>query len=153
MDLSHVFLLVWICHYRFSFSRDIDVLNHMPIVPILLIKLLNFKALVLCSLKLHRINFNFIYLYETLTREVDYENTVMLIYSYLIRAFARISLALPWNQRGKLIRNIPISLIDSTVNNLNQSLFVSGLTSLRQQEEEMLLFFTIFTMFNIFSIN
>lgn len=81
---------------------------------------------------MHRINFNFIYLYETLTREVDYENTVMLIYCYLIRAFAMISLALPWNQRGKLIRNIPISLTDSTLNNLNQSLFVSGLTSLRQ---------------------
>lgn len=31
MDLSHVFMLVWICHYRFSFSRDINVLNHMPI--------------------------------------------------------------------------------------------------------------------------
>lgn len=56
MDLSHVFMLVWICHYRFSFSRGINVLNHMPIVPILLIKFLNFKELVLCSLKIHRIN-------------------------------------------------------------------------------------------------
>lgn len=74
------------------------------------------------------------------------ENTAMIIYSYSIRASGRISVAFPWDQREKLIKNIAINLIDSTLNSLNQSLLVSVLISLEQWREGMLLSSTIYLL-------
>lgn len=82
------------------------------------------------SLKIHQTNL--LYFLETLTGEVNDENVANIIHSYSIRASGRISLALSWHQRRKLIRKIPISRIDSKLGNLGQSLSVSGLTSLGQ---------------------